>query len=181
MAYVNLKALYLLKNNIRAIMHARGLRPADVARELKCDPSTIHKLIDPRRPKLNIQMEWLDQFHKVFGLEPYEMFLPAITPLTERRTDRNRRSGTDRRVGWAPVTMRDGPRTKDALPQRLVELVEIGEKLEGLYFDRMMVWARAQLLRQGLRLGPGRLPDLPPIAERPPEEAVKRKKKRGKD
>lgn len=161
-------------------MAARGLNQADVARQLNCDPSTIHKLIDPRRPKLNIQMEWLDKFQKVFGLEPYELFLPAITPLTERRADRNRRSGADRRVSWAPVTMREGPRTKDALSPRLVELVEIGEKLEGVYFDTMMKWARAQLLRQGLRLGPARQPDLQPIVSEQPEEDVKPKKKRRK-
>jgi hypothetical protein len=178
-AYVNVKALRLLKLNIRAVMAARRQTPADLARALSCDPSTIHKLIDLNR-NLNIQIVWLDRLHKIWGLAPYELFLPSIDHLTERRAEQDRRSGIDRRVGWPIAKMREVPRAKETLSPRLVELVELGEKLEGEYFDTMVRWGRSQLLRQGLRLGPTHHPDQMPIIEQTNATDLKPRQKKKK-
>ncbi len=177
MPYVNVKALHLLKNNLRALMAARNMKPVDLARRIKRDESTISKWFKTDLD-LNIQMEYLDLFTEVFGLEPYEFFLPGrFDVLTERRSNEERRSGDDRRMGWPLMTTTDVPRAKESLSPRLVEWVEIGEKLQGESFDQAVRWCRAQIVRQGLPPDRARPPGQTPTAALPHEISVKRKRK----
>lgn len=177
MAYENVRALRLLKLNIKEVLAKRGLSPSEFARRLRADTSTVSKMLNERL-NLNIQMEWLDKFHEVLGLEPHQLFSPGLGELTERRSNRERRSASDRRADWPIKTMREVPRTKEALSPRLIELVELGEKLTGEYYDHWLRVGKAQLVRQGLQQPLARPVDPVRTAEKPGAQSGARRKKR---
>ena len=98
-----MKAGYLFKHNIRALLRARGQRKHDLAQWCRRSDAWISKILgDANR---NIPLKYLDRIADFFGLEAYQLFLPGLTPIAERRSGRDRRSGQDRRLGMAqPAT-----------------------------------------------------------------------------
>lgn len=91
MAY---KALVQLRLNVESLLAKRRRTKADLAAEMKIDPSTLTKFLNGTR---EIQFHHLDGMVSFFGLSAYQLFQPGISPLLERRVLRDRRMGIDRR------------------------------------------------------------------------------------
>lgn len=85
----------LLADNIRALLRARGHSQHDLAMWCRNSDVWLSFILNGKR---GVSLEDLDRIADFFGLETYELFLPGISSLTERRT-RQRRSGLERREG----------------------------------------------------------------------------------
>lgn len=92
---MRLRAVNQLRENIKACLHRRHEEQKSLAFAAKIDPSTLSKFL---RGEREIQLANLDDVADFLGLEPYELFHPRISPLTERRL-MQRRSGRERREG----------------------------------------------------------------------------------
>ena len=88
------KPLVQLRLNVEHLLATRKETKADLAREMKIDPSTLTKFLNGTR---EIQFHHLEGMQAFFGLSAYELFRPDISPLTERRKIVDRRMGIDRR------------------------------------------------------------------------------------
>lgn len=89
------RAHLVLKQNIDALLHARGQKRRELAMWCRRTESWLSQIfIDEDR---NVPLKYLDRIADFFGLATYQLFQPGISPLTERRTGRDRRAGTDRR------------------------------------------------------------------------------------
>jgi transcriptional regulator with XRE-family HTH domain len=93
---MSLKVQYLLRQNIDALLKARGQKRKDLALYCHRTESWLSQIFG--QGDRNIPLKYLDRMAGFFGLEPYQLFQPGISPLTERRTGLDRRSGVDRRV-----------------------------------------------------------------------------------
>lgn len=96
-----MKASYLLKQNIAAILTARGLTQHDLAFWCHKSDSWLSKILDDKptigkKPR-GLPLKYLDRIADFFGIATYQLFQPGISPLTERRQS-TRRSGRDRRI-----------------------------------------------------------------------------------
>ena len=91
-----MKANYLFKQNIVALLSARGQTRHDLAWFCRRSDAWLSKILG--RDDRNVSMKYLDKFADFFGIAPYQLFQPGITPLTERRRSQERRSGRDRRI-----------------------------------------------------------------------------------
>lgn len=97
---VDLKALYILRQNVRDLLLARKESEAWLAQCLGFKHrSSLNKFLNSERA--GFQMSRLDKMAAFFGLPVYQLFQPGISAVTERRTGVSRRSGRDRRVGHA--------------------------------------------------------------------------------
>lgn len=92
-----MKANALLKENIDALLRARGQSRKDLAQWCRRTESWISKIF--RNPNKEFPMQYLDRAADFFGVQPYQLFQPGISTLTERRTGLERRTATDRRIG----------------------------------------------------------------------------------
>jgi hypothetical protein len=101
MAYsIDLKALHVLRQNIRALLMDRKESEALLAQAIGFKHrSSLNKFLNNDRS--GFQMWRLDKMAAFFGLPVYQLFQPGISPLTERRSSVERRRGHDRRVGHA--------------------------------------------------------------------------------
>jgi transcriptional regulator with XRE-family HTH domain len=106
-----LKAHYLLKRNIDALLKARGQTRKDLAFYCRRTESWISKLF--ASDDKNVPLKYLDRIADFFGLATYQLFQPGITPLTERRTGRDRRGGVDRRLSRAVEFLDPTPSVAD--------------------------------------------------------------------
>ena len=52
-------------------------------------------------PERGVPLKHLDRIADFFGIATYQLLQPGISPLTERRSGRERRTGHDRRVSMA--------------------------------------------------------------------------------
>ena len=96
-----MKSQRILRQNIAAILRARGMTPADLAKACGLSRSWATKVFKERRDPREqrpITMQHLEKFVEVLGLSAYQLFQPGISHLTERRKGRDRRSGQDRRI-----------------------------------------------------------------------------------
>ena len=95
-----MKASYLLRQNIKTILKARGQAAHDLAVWCRMDDSWISKILSdgPDDRARGIPLKHLDRIADFFGLSVYQLFQPGISPLTERRNGLDRRSGQDRRI-----------------------------------------------------------------------------------
>jgi hypothetical protein len=91
-----MKANLLLKTNIDALLRARGQTRKDLAMWCRRTESWISKAF--RDPNRSIPLRYFDRIADFFGLATYQLFQPGITPYTERRSGKERRSGIDRRL-----------------------------------------------------------------------------------
>jgi transcriptional regulator with XRE-family HTH domain len=89
-----LKANYLLVENIRALLAARGEDDKALAMWCGHKPAWLSKIMSGER---GIKLPDLDRVADFFGLTVAQLFQHGISPLTERRRA-ERRSGKDRRV-----------------------------------------------------------------------------------
>ena len=92
-----LKALYLLKRNVRALLDARHENQVTLAAWVGHSKAWLNKFLKDEYAE--IQFRDLDRIASFFGIAAYQLFQPGIHTLTERRKAGDRRSGSDRRIG----------------------------------------------------------------------------------
>lgn len=95
----SLKALYLLKTNIRALMALRHVDQPGLAKWVGHSKAWINKFLND--PVAEIQIKDLDKIADALSVETFQLFQPGTTRLTERRSAIDRRSGQERRIGQA--------------------------------------------------------------------------------
>ena len=100
----SLKANYVLKTNIDALLVARNKTRKDLAQWCRRSESWISKIF--RNPRREMPMKYLDRISDVLGVETYELFRPGFSESAERRSGRDRRSGHERRVNDAQRILR---------------------------------------------------------------------------
>lgn len=93
------KANFLLVQNINSLIAARGVNAAAVAAWAGHRPAWLSKILSGDR---GIKLSDLDKIADFFGLTVAQLFQHGISPLTERRrgerrTEKDRRSGEERR------------------------------------------------------------------------------------
>ena len=91
---MNAKSMF--RENVLALLQARGQRPHDLAAWCRRTDSWLSKILG--KDNRNLPIAYLDRIADFFGLAPYQLFQPGISPLTERRKLTERRAGRDRRV-----------------------------------------------------------------------------------
>ena len=98
-ARVSVKALRLLKENIHTLLHRRNENQVTLARWVGHSKSWMNKFLNDQTDRTELQLHDLDRIADFFGIEAYQLFMPGISHLTERRKDVERRAGGDRRLG----------------------------------------------------------------------------------
>lgn len=93
---LDLKAVYLLRDNVRTLLATRKEDQVALATWCGHGKSWINKFLNMGR---EVQLHDLDKIASFFGIEAYQLFQPGISRLTERRISPDRRAGTDRRIG----------------------------------------------------------------------------------
>jgi hypothetical protein len=129
-SYHPMQANLLLKTNIDALLRARGQTRKDLAFWCRRTESWISKAF--RDPNRSIPLRYFDRIADFFGLATYQLFQPGITPYTERRSKRERRSGIDRRLSHIDrirSTIREDPVRTAVLAARERE-AQIAVKLD---------------------------------------------------
>lgn len=94
----DLKSLYILRENIRKLLLVRREEQKALAEWCGHDKSWMNKFLNEGR---GIRVGDFDKIASFFGVEPYQLFQPGISAITERRTSTDRRTGQERRVGHA--------------------------------------------------------------------------------
>lgn len=147
-----MKATYQLRQNINALLKARQQRPVDLAQWCHRSRSWISKILsEDRSDKTKVRelnIEDLDRIADFFGLAAYQMFQPGISPLTERRTGFDRRSGRDRRIRSAKIVT-VAP-TGPTLTSDEAQLVARARQLSYEDWQHVTRWIDAALLRRGI-------------------------------
>lgn len=93
----DLKALHVLRENVRALLSARKESEAWLATCLGFKHrSSLNKFLN--RERTGFHMWRLDRLASFFGVPVYQLFQPGIAPNTERRVS-ERRSRVERRIG----------------------------------------------------------------------------------
>lgn len=93
---MSLKAHYLLKQNIDALLQARGQKRRELAAWCRRSESWLSQIFT--KDDRNIPLKYLDRIADFFGVATYQLFQPGISPLTERRKGQDRRGRQDRRI-----------------------------------------------------------------------------------
>lgn len=91
-----MKAQYIIVQNIRALLVARGAAAKDLAFFAGHQPAWLSKILSGER---GIQCEDVDKIADFFGLTAADMFSYGIAPLLERRKAERRVNLGDRRQG----------------------------------------------------------------------------------
>lgn len=108
-----MSASYTLGRNIKALLAKRHLQQQDLATWCHVTPAWISKILSdpkPGEPENRISMKHLDRIAEFFGFSVYQLFLPGISDLTERRSGKERRGEMDRRVsGGRPPAVKPLP------------------------------------------------------------------------
>lgn len=92
----HMKARLLLARNIHAILTARKQSQTSLAVWCRKKVSWINKILSGQRP---MHIDDFDRVADFLGIGVYQLFLPGISALTERRKQTDRRAGKDRRIG----------------------------------------------------------------------------------
>lgn len=103
---LTLKAHLLIKHNIDAMLQARGQKRPELARYCRRSRSWLDKIFSEERRE--VPLKYLDRIADFFGIAPYQLFQPGISPLTERRKGFDRRKGRDRRLSQAVLSQKPG-------------------------------------------------------------------------
>lgn len=126
-----MKARLLVARNIHAILTARKESQSDLARWCRKKSSWMNKILAGRRP---LHIDDFDRVADFLGISVYQLFVPGVSALTERRKSADRRHAQDRRRGHV---------------ERIIELRRppaIGER-----HDPVAVSAAAAALPEGVR------------------------------
>lgn len=103
---MRIKAHHLLKQNIDALLKARGQKRKELAGWCRRSEGWLSQIFtDDDR---NLPLKYLDRIAEFFGLATYQLFQPGISPLTERRSGIDRRKGKDRRISAAVLSEQPG-------------------------------------------------------------------------
>lgn len=97
----DLKALYLLRENIRYLLDKRHESQTALAQFCGHQKAWINKFLNDRNiiNGREVSIADMDKIAQFFGLAVYQLFQPGISALGERRSASDRRSGQDRRIG----------------------------------------------------------------------------------
>jgi transcriptional regulator with XRE-family HTH domain len=123
------KAHYLLKQNVDALLKARGQTRKELAQFCRRSEAWISKIFSDK--ERNIPLKYLDRMADFFGLATYQLFQPGISPLTERRSGHERRTGRDRRISRAADVLTLAP-----------SLAELEAELKKLSPEEYNRWVR---------------------------------------
>lgn len=145
-----MQATRLLKHNIETLLKARGQTQHDLAQWCRRTDAWLSKILS-ESPENNqsrsVPLKYYDRIADFFGIATYQLFQPGISPLTERRGGRERRTGLDRRVSHAQEGLRP-PRQPEfetvtpgerALLTRIRRLTAEDRKLVELSIDRFLL------------------------------------------
>jgi transcriptional regulator with XRE-family HTH domain len=91
-----------LKENLDALLRTHHLTRKDLAQWCHKTESWISKIFKEERREFSIKA--LDRIADMFGLVPYQLFLPGVAAITERRRG-ERRNPRERRQGHAQRQM----------------------------------------------------------------------------
>lgn len=108
-----MQANRLMKQNVDALLRARGQTRKDLAVWCRKTESWISKIMKEERREF--PMKYFDRIADFFGLATYQLLQPGLSPMTERRTKVPRRTLKDRRVSNLKMSV-------DAPPQLVVSL-----------------------------------------------------------
>jgi hypothetical protein len=86
----------LMKQNIDAILRARGQSRKDLAQWCRRSESWISKIMKEERREF--PMQYFDRIADFFGIATYQLLQPGVSSVTERRSKLPRRTTPDRRV-----------------------------------------------------------------------------------
>ena len=138
-----MKSQRILRQNIAAILRARGMTPADLAKVCGLSRSWATKVFKERRDprdQRQITMQHLEKFVEVLGLSAYQLFQPGISHLTERRKGKDRRSGQDRRIDARRSDLPSTPiRQLSVTPEDEAILAEL-HALDYEAYQRVRAW-----------------------------------------
>lgn len=106
---IRIKADFIARRNIEALRVQRHMSQEDLAHFVgiraragrALSAGTISRMLkskDPRKADRGIKLTYLDAFAEALGCETYQLLVPGVAELTERRSGRDRRSMADRRV-----------------------------------------------------------------------------------
>lgn len=90
-----MKSGYLFKQNVDVLLRARHQTRHDLAFFCGRSDAWLSKILG--KADRNLPLKYLDKIADFFGLAAYQLFLPGISPLAERRKVSDRRRGKDRR------------------------------------------------------------------------------------
>lgn len=142
------KAHYLLKQNVDTLLKARRQKRKELAKYCRRSESWLSQIL--RRPDRNLPLKYLDRMADFFGLAAYQLFQPGISPLTERRSGRDRRSGIERRIS----------RVQEML-QPVPSLEDLTKELRTMSPEQYRVWAH-RLRAASTLAGQGLSAEAPP-------------------
>jgi hypothetical protein len=108
---VALKATYLLKQNIDALLKARGQKRKDLALWCRKSESWLSQIF--REDERNMPLKYLDRIADFFGLATYQLFQPGLSGMAERRKGGDRRTGFDRRMSHVAEMLKPVPAQAD--------------------------------------------------------------------
>lgn len=97
-----MKAARRLAQNVSALLTARRQKQTDLAQWCRRSDVWVSQFL---RGERNWQLDDLDRVADFFGIATYQLFQPGISPLTERRAGLERRTKTDRRIGYTHRVM----------------------------------------------------------------------------
>ena len=155
-----MKASFLLRQNIKAILKARNQTAHDLAMWCRMDDSWISKILSdgPEDRARGIPLKHLDRIADFFGLATYQLFQPGISPLTERRKGQDRRGGQDRRISARRADL-PAVRQLSVTPEDEAMLVEL-HALDYETYQRVKGWIA--VARFGRSSGRGTAPPADP-------------------
>lgn len=152
-----MKASFLLKTNIDALLKARHQSRHDLALWCRRSDAWLSKILG--KDNRNIPLEYLDRIADFFGLATYQLFQPGISPLLERRKGSDRRAGRDRRLSAVNHSVRESVSATIASLSAadvadLIRWKTLSDESRGAVREAMQAVERSE--RQAARRGRGR-------------------------
>lgn len=131
-----MKANFLLKQNIDALLTVRRLTRKDLAFACKRTEAWLSKIFT--NEKREVPMKYLDVIAATLNVSAYQLFQPGIARTTERRSGKDRRSGMERRISSAQRTMLALDSTvANVHPRRLEEAQRVFSASEIAIIDQL--------------------------------------------
>lgn len=93
----------MARENIKTLLERKRLTIKEVSNMLGHDKSWLSKILksdeaqDKDPNSRGVSLEALDELAKFFGIEPYQLLMPGMSALLERRQSPERRRVPDRR------------------------------------------------------------------------------------
>lgn len=97
------RSIYMARENIKTLLERKRMTIKEVSNMLGHDKSWLSKILksdeaqDKDPNSRGVSLEALDELAKFFGVEPYQLLMPGMSALLERRQTPERRRIPDRR------------------------------------------------------------------------------------